>query len=169
MAFLRSTCCLFAALWLCACGGESGADAPIDAHAPALPPLRAPSSGGVGFASYYCNDNAVYRSPAHRGDGIPDRNSNFGGCFVNAGDPKWYEQLAQQRIDGPDGVAGFRELLTGNYGRGFGFDGVFLDTLDTAAPNGYSDANSPNMSKFEWTAPGFANFIRRVRKDYPDK
>src|SRR6185369_15670323 len=50
-----------------------------------------------------------------------------------------------------------------------GCDGVFLDTIDTAAPNSFTGATSPNEGKFEWTAPGFSSFIKRVRKAYPDR
>jgi len=60
-------------------------------------------------------------------------------------------------------------VLTPDYGRGLDCDGVFLDTIDTAAPNSYTNAQSPNESKFEWTAPGFGAFIRRVHQSYPDK
>ena len=62
-----------------------------------------------------------------------------------------------------------RETLTTSYGRGLGCDGVFLDTIDTAAPNFYTNAASNNESKFEWTAPGFSAFIRRVAATYPDQ
>lgn len=56
-----------------------------------------------------------------------------------------------------------------NYGRGLGCDGVFLDTIDTAAPNTYTSTASSNESKFEWTAPGFSAFIQHVRQAYPDR
>jgi hypothetical protein len=71
-------------------------------------------------------------------------------------------------LDGPDRMAGLREILTTAYGRGLGCDGVFLDTIDTCAPNIWTDASSPNESKFEWTAPGFGAFIHRLRGAYPD-
>ncbi len=51
------------------------------------------------------------------------------------------------RYDSPDRLFGLDELLTTWAGRGLGCDGVFLDTLDTAAPNSYTDGTSPNMSK----------------------
>lgn len=56
-------------------------------------------------------------------------------------------------------------MLTTNYGRGLGCDGVFLDTMDTAAPNSFASS----ISNFEWTAPGFTDFIGKLRADYPDK
>jgi hypothetical protein len=134
-----------------------------------IDPHGVPSTGGTGFASFYLDDNDVHNSAAHRGDGIPDRNGYFGALFVNAGDPAWFSVVDGMKVDGPDGQAGLRELLTAKYGRGLDCDGVFLDTIDTAAPNSFTDASSPNQSEFEWTAPGFAGFIRKVHETYPDK
>ena len=133
-----------------------------------IDPLGLPSNGGTGYASYYLDDNSVHNDPNHIGDGIPDRNGNFNGCFVNAGDPAWFAALQDMQVDSPDRVAGLREILTTTYGRGLGCDGVFLDTIDTAAPNGWTNQNSSNQSEFEWTAPGFAAFLQRLRAAYPD-
>ena len=72
-------------------------------------------------------------------------------------------------MDGPDHLAGLHEVLSADYGRGLDCDGVFLDTIDTAAPDSYTDAGSPNESKYEWTAPGFGSFIRQVHQAYPNK
>ena len=73
------------------------------------------------------------------------------------------------KMDCPDHLPGLREVLTGDYGRGLDCDGVFLDTVDTAAPNSYTNASSPVESEFEWTAPGFGAFIRKVHEQYPNK
>lgn len=132
-------------------------------------PLGAPSNGGTGYASWYLDDNDVDRSATDTGDGKPDRNAHFGGCFVNAGDPKWYEVLDTMSFDGPDAIPGMRELLTADYGRGYNCDGLFLDTVDTCAPNAYTDASSPNQSEYEWTAPGFTAFMKRLDRDYPKR
>jgi hypothetical protein len=134
-----------------------------------IDPHGLPSNGGTGFASYYLDDNDVHNSANHVGDGFPDRNSIFGALFVNAGDPGWFPVIDAMTLDSADHVAGFREILTPAYGRGLDCDGVFLDTIDTAAPNFYTDASSPNQSEFEWTAPGFSAFIRRVQAAYPDR
>jgi len=146
-------------------GGPDADGGPLDG----IDPRGAPSTGGTGFASYYLDDNDVHNSAAHVGDGRPDRNGIFGGLFVNAGDPAWFDVVDRMELDGPDGQAGLREVLTADQGRGLACDGVFLDTIDTAAPNSFTDAGSPNQSEFEWTAPGFAAFIRRVHDTYPDK
>ncbi len=134
-----------------------------------IDPLGIPSNGGSGFASYYLDDNSIHNSATHVGDGFPDRNEIFGSLFVNAGDPSWFKAIDAMTLDGDDHVGGFRETLTTSYGRGLGCDGVFLDTIDTAAPNFYTSAASNNESKFEWTAPGFSTFIRRLRQTYPNQ
>jgi len=132
-----------------------------------IDPLGLPSPAGTKYASWYLDDNSVDQNNV--GDGKPDRNQLFGGCFVNAGDPKWYDALDKMTLDGPDGVPGMRELLTTSYGRGYGCDGLFLDTIDTCAPNSFTDQSSPNQSEFEWTAPGFKSFIERLRSNYAGK
>lgn len=123
-----------------------------------ISPLGLPSPGGTAFRSFYLDDVSLARGAA---DGIPDRNSVFGGAFVNAGDPAWFEEvnnMTSQRGEPP----GLREMLTTTGGQGLGCDGVLLDAVDTAAPNSFSAD-----SKFEWTAPGLSEFVARVRSSYP--
>jgi hypothetical protein len=136
-----------------------------------LDPLGSPTNapGGTQYASFYLDDNSVDRSGTSTGDGLPDRNGNFGGCFINAGDPTWFDVLDAMTFDGPDGMPGMRELLRGDVGRGYACDGLFLDTVDTCAPNSYTDGSSANQSEFEWTAPGFADFMATLRTRYPDR
>jgi hypothetical protein len=122
--------------------------------------LGKPSAGGSGYASWYVDDNNF--------DGKPDRNSYFKCAFVNAGDPSWFDVVNKMTIEGVDKVSGLAEILTLDTGRGLGCDGVFLDTIDTCAPNMYTNNDSPNKTQFEWTAPGFSSFIERVRNKYPN-
>ena len=143
--------------------GPDADGAPLDG----LDPRGVPSNGGTGFASYYLDDNSVHESPTHTGDGRPDRNGNFHGAFTNVGDPAWFDVLQDMTFDG-DGAAGLREALTTTYGRGLGCDGVFLDTIDTMAPNSFTDPGDRNRSKYEWTAPGYPAFVERLRAAYPD-
>ena len=62
----------------------------------------------------HLSNRARPRTISHRtlgvGDGIPDRNGRFGARFVNAGDPAWFAALQEMTVDGPDGIAGLREL-----------------------------------------------------------
>ena len=120
-----------------------------------------PSPAGTGFASYFLDDNDH--------DGTPDFNPYFTCAYVNIGDPAWYEELEQMTIDGYDKIPGIKEILTDDYGRGLGCDGLFLDTIDTCAPNSYTGDNDPGKTRFEWTAPGVAEFTSHLKKDYPDK
>ena len=121
----------------------------------------ASSPGGSGFASYYLDDNDR--------DGMPDFNPNFLCAYTNIGDPAWYEVLDNMLIDGEDNVPGIREILTTDYGRGLGCDGLFLDTVDTCAPNSFTTDDNPARTRFEWTAVGAADFMARIRENYPDK
>lgn len=126
-----------------------------------------PTHGG--FASWYLNDNANYNPTAPRN--VPDQNPSFLSRYVNAGDPAWYEVVNNELADAPVPAGypatppGLKEMLTTTTGRGLGCDGVFLDTMDTAAPNAYAS----KLSNFEWTAKGFTDFIKRLRSDYPEK
>lgn len=120
-----------------------------------------PSDGGTGYASFYLDDND------HNGQ--PDVNVNFGCAFTNIGDPLWYDALNEMTFDGVDGIPGIREILTLTYGRGLGCDGLFLDTIDTAAPNFYTADTDANKTRYEWTAPGVLAFCKHLKEDYPDK
>jgi len=131
-----------------------------------LDPRGTATNGG--FASYYVNDNAVRCQGA--ADKSPDQNGNFLTRFVNAGDPAWYATVTEMQMDiGTHTPPGLKELFTETYGRGLGCDGVFLDTIDTAAPNKYTNCTDSNHSSSEWTAKGFSDFIAQVRADYPNK
>ena len=105
-----------------------------------------PSPAGTGYASYYLDDN--------NHDGKPDINPIFNCAFTYIGDPAWFEVLDNMTMDGEDQVPGLKEILSDDYGRSLGCDGVFLDTIDTAAPNRYTNETSYNMTRFEWTGTG---------------
>lgn len=119
-----------------------------------LDPLGLSSSGGTGYASYYLDDQDF--------DGYPDQNSVFGGYYVNPGDPAWHAIL-KTKTKAIDGRAGIDELLTTTYGAGYGCDGLFLDTLDTPAPNSFG------ATYFEWTAKAYQNLVKNIGDDNPTK
>lgn len=124
-------------------------------------PRTEKSSGGKGYASYYLDDNNL--------DGKPDININSTRAYTNIGDPAWYDELDKMTIDGLDQVPGIREILTDDYGRGLDCDGVFLDNINICSPDSFTDKDSPDKMRFEWTAPGVAEFMKRLKQDYPDK
>ncbi len=117
--------------------------------------LGLPSAGGTNYASYYLNAKS-------KQNGIPDQDPNFpGSYYVNAGAPAWWAVI-KSMTKASSGQAGLDEILTTNIGLGFGCDGVFLDTIDTAAPD---DWGTP----YEWTSPGMQGLIRQIRTNYPGK
>jgi len=117
--------------------------------------LGLPSSGGTNYASYYLNAKSNQ-------NGIPDQDGNFpGSYYVNAGAPAWWTVI-KSMTKSSGGQAGLDEILTTNVGNGFNCDGVFLDTIDTAAPD---DWGTP----YEWTSPGMQSLLRQIRTNYPGK
>lgn len=126
-----------------------------------IDPIGNESPGGTGYASYYLDDNDL--------DGKPDINPVFTCAYTNIGDPAWFNVLDEMTIDGVDKVPGIREILTEDYGRGLGCDGLFLDTIDACAPNSYTDDSNPSKTRFEWTSPGVVSFISKIKDKYPDK
>ena len=121
-----------------------------------------PTNGG--FAPYYLNDNFIADQIGQAG--IPDINANFKAAFVNPGHPEWLEVLTNMRLK-QDKVAGIKELLTSNFGAGYGCDGLFFDTLDTAAPNFFTSPSDSNPSEYEWVAVGTQQLIKKIREAYP--
>ncbi len=119
-----------------------------------IPPLGDPSPGGTGYASYYLDDNDF--------NGIPDRNATFGGYYVNPGDPAWY-QILKTKTKAANGRAGIQELLGTTFGAGYGCDGLFLDTVDTPAPNSFG------ATYFEWTAKAYRDLVKNISDDNPAK
>ncbi|AHF92645.1 fibronectin [Opitutaceae bacterium TAV5] len=117
--------------------------------------LGDPSPGGTGYASFYL-DNPPF-------DGKPDFNGEFAGAYVNAGDPAWFAVL-KTMTEASDGNCGLDEILTTTVGKGLGCDGIFIDTVDTCAPNSFSAA-----LQFEWTAPGYRQLLQTVRATWPGK
>ena len=92
---------------------------------------------------------------------MPDRNPNYGSYYVNAGAPAWWGVL-KSMTKATSGQAGLDEILTTTVGNAFNCDGLFLDTIDTAAPNAWGTA-------YEWTAPGMQALIERIHTNYPGK
>jgi hypothetical protein len=127
-----------------------------------IPPLGNPSPGGTGFASYYLDDGVLSDPNSNARDGQPDRNRNFGGYYINAGDPAWLEVL-ETMTKSATGRAGLEELLTSTTGNGYHCDGLLLDTLDTPAPNSYG------VTQYEWTTPGLRSLVAGISSTFPDK
>lgn len=116
--------------------------------------LGLPSAGGTHYASYYLNEKSNQT-------GVPDENANYGSYYVNAGAPAWWNVIKNMTKAG-SGQAGLDEILTTNVGNAFNCDGVFLDTIDTAAPDTWG-------TEYEWTSPGMQSVVQRIRTNYVGK
>lgn len=113
------------------------------------PSLGTAANGG--YARFYLDaDN----------DSLPDRNAVFGGAYVNAGDPEWQSIIRTMTV-ASQGRAGLDELLGTTVGKGLGCDGIFMDTIETCAPNSFG------FTQYEWTTPGFQDLIDNIAADYP--
>ena len=125
-------------------------------------------SGNNGVASYYVDQ--AWNGTAYLSDGQPDVNGGFGSRFVNP-DAAWRAQLDAQHITGtPRSVAGLAQLAgrrtsdtDADRAHNFGFDGFFLDTLDTAGP--YASA----AGYYPWAAPAMRDTVQFIHERYPDK
>jgi hypothetical protein len=87
--------------------------------------------GPGGYASWYLDED---------NDGQPDQNGIWKSYYADANDPNW---LA-------DRVAEAKRLVSKD-----GYDGIFLDTIDTA-------------SAFPQTAPGMVKLVEALRSALPD-
>jgi hypothetical protein len=116
--------------------------------------LGLPSAGGTNYASYYLNAKSNQT-------GKPDENSTWGSYYVNAGAPAWWNMI-KSMAKATNGQSGLDEILTANFGNALNCDGLFLDTVDTAAPNTWG-------TPYEWTAPGMQTLIQRIHTNYPGK
>ncbi len=116
--------------------------------------LGLPSAGGTGYGSYYLNARTNQT-------GKPDEDGPFGSYYVNAGAPAWWNVI-KNMTKASSGQAGMDEILTTNVGNAYNCDGLFLDTIDTAAPNTWGLA-------YEWTAPGMQALVQRIHTNYVGK
>ncbi len=125
-------------------------------------------AGNNGVASFYVDQ--AWNGAAYISDGAPDVNGGFGSRYVNP-NAAWRALLDAQRINGaPRSVAGLAQLAgrrtsdtDTDRAHNFGFDGFFLDTLDTAGP--YANV----AGYYSWAAPAMRDTVKFVRESYPGK
>lgn len=131
--------------------------------------------GNAGIASFYVDAEFNSDTGQYEHDGTADTNGTFFGYFINP-NSDWRWVLDVSRIGGNEGVFTERKLRAGLQQIGgqrdqsslqdrtanFGFDGYFLDTIDTAGP--YSGEGS-----YPWTAPAMQETIKWISDAYPEK
>jgi hypothetical protein len=107
-------------------------------------------------ADWISDSRYLYGGYWKKGDGTIDANKYYGGGYINAGDPAWQKFVTFQ-VD---------KLV-----HDIGFDGVFLDTVDTPDPVGGA---GPSVSwgprgNFGWTAPGMVDLVEKIKAVDPTK
>ncbi len=102
-------------------------------------------------------------------DNAPDTNIYFHGYFINP-TPEWRTVINDQRISATGrSVAGLAQLVgtrvsdtdASQYDN-FGFDGFFLDTLDTSGP--YDNT----YGYYSWTAQAMSETVAYIHSNYPN-
>ncbi|KNC55545.1 uncharacterized protein AMSG_01807 [Thecamonas trahens ATCC 50062] len=94
-------------------------------------------------------------------DGKPDQNTEWGGLYVNPGDPLWFTFLKEASYASV-GTAGLDYILVE-----LGMDGLFLDTLGVSAPWSFWQPPS-TISDYYWLRHGGLDLIARLAYEYPD-
>ncbi|KNC48439.1 uncharacterized protein AMSG_11831 [Thecamonas trahens ATCC 50062] len=94
-------------------------------------------------------------------DGKPDQNTEWGGLYVNPGDPLWFTFLKEASYVSV-GTAGLDYILAE-----LGMDGLFLDTLGVTAPWSFWQPPS-TTSDYYWLRHGGLDLIARLAYEYPD-
>ena len=123
-------------------------------------------AGNGGVASFYVDQQ--WNGSAYITDGVADVNGTFGSRFVHP-NAEWRALLDTQRVGTARSLAGLAQIagrrssdFDSDRTHNFGFDGFFLDTLDTAGP--YSNA----AGYYPWTAPAMRDTVRFIHERYPD-
>lgn len=128
-----------------------------------------------GVASFYVDSVYDNNLKHYIHDNVADTNGTFGGYFINP-NSDWNWVLNEMRIGGNpqiftqrNHIAGLKQIagqrdannLTDRT-TNFGFDGFFLDTVDTAGP--YTA-----IGWYPWVAEGMQQTIKFISDSYPDK
>jgi hypothetical protein len=128
-----------------------------------------------GIASFYLDSVYSYESTQYEHDSAPDVNGIFGGYFIYP-NSDWHWVLNEMRIGGSPNIFTQRQYIAGlkqiagqrdtenldNKFANFGFDGFFLDTLDTAGP--YTA-----KGWYPWVAEPMQKTVKFISDNYPEK
>lgn len=123
-----------------------------------------------GVASYYVDlefdDQTTF---TYVSDNQPDLNRNFGGRFIYP-DAAWRQVLKTQRLNSARAIPGLDQMVGNrvsevdtNRDHDFGFDGFFLDTVDTAGP--FDNV----WGYYPWAAEAMRDTVKFIDETYPDK
>jgi len=119
----------------------------------------------LGMASYYVD--STWNGSAYVHDGTADETS-WGGLYVHP-NAAWRTRIRTQRIGAANDIAGYEQLLGARTSdtdtdrtHNFGFDGLFMDTLEGAAPWDGTGSNP-------WIAPDLRDAVAAIATNFPSK
>lgn len=105
----------------------------------------------------WVNDSRyMYGGYWKNGDGTVDTNNTYGGGYINGGDPTWKKLIT---------------FMTDKLEHDAGYDGVFLDTVDTPDPVGGAGPTTSwgPRGNFGFTAKGMVELVEAVKAVDPAK
>lgn len=105
----------------------------------------------------WVNDSRyLYGGYWKNGDGTVDTNKTYGGGYINGGDPTWKKLVT---------------FMTDKLEHDAGYDGVFLDTVDTPDPVGGAGPTTSwgPRGNFGFTAKGMVELVEAVKAVDPTK
>jgi len=127
-----------------------------------------------GVASFYLDSSYNKELDIYEHDGIADRNGVFGGYYIYP-NSDWRWIINEMRIGGSQNfkqrkhTAGLKQIAgkrdpanLDNRFANYGFDGFFLDTIDTAGPY-------KATGWYPWVAKAMQETIKFISDTYPDK
>ncbi|HIO91410.1 MAG TPA: hypothetical protein EYG68_01015, partial [Leucothrix mucor] len=128
-----------------------------------------------GIASFYVDSIYHPDSNSYEHDGVPDTNGIFGGYYIYP-NSDWHWVINEMRIGGSAGIfiqrqysAGLKQIAgqrdpdnLSSKTANFGFDGFFLDTIDTAGP--YT-----GEGWYPWAAEAMQKTVKFISDTYPNK
>ncbi len=118
------------------------------------------------FPSYYTDMIDHHGTGGSGQDGLPDQNREWGGLYVNVGDPSWQTFIREATIE-RDFVAGIDHVLGDGPGQ-LDCDGIFLDTVGISTPWSIWFPSSV-FGELYWIRDGTLDFMSRIGAWYPEK
>lgn len=122
------------------------------------------SWGNQGLMPWYLDQQGTWVSDSRylyggywkNGDGVADKNNTYGGGYINGGDPTWKKLIT---------------FMTDKLEHDAGYDGVFLDTVDTPDPVGGAGPTTSwgPRGNFGFTAQGMVELVEAVKAVDPTK
>ena len=113
-----------------------------------------------GYPSFYVDEYDLQTNGMAGHDFYPDQNQEWGGFYVNSGDPKWqaFQKVATYETDGFAGLDYLAHTLK--------VDGFYLDTVGVSVPWSYWNTY---RGDYYWIRDGHLDYLAKIGYWYPEK